>query len=339
MSAELQAMGIAGPEIPGLTLRKYRSGDAPAISELANRYFEAEGLRWRIDAAEMENWLSGGNEKFDPERDTYLVEVDGTLVASADTEWVDTTDGLREFRMGAQVDANWRRRGIGTWLQGLLERHASELSATYPTERPKMLGSWAADTENDRIALLTRFGFEPARYFFDMLRPTLDEIEEPVLPEGLELRPLGDDQLRHLWDADVEAFLDHWGGFDSSEENFRKWKSDPKFDPSLFVIAWDGDEIAGGVVNQINETENAAFNRRRGWLQSVFVRRPWRRRGLGRAVVLRSLQVFRDRGMTSAGLGVDADNPTGALGLYTGTGFEVEIRSTAYRKPMPEEST
>ena len=88
------------------------------------------------------------------------------------------------------------------------------------------------------------------------------------------------------------------------------------------------------MINQINEAENAAFNRTRGWLASVFVRRPWRRRGLGRAVVLRSLQIFRDRGLTSAGLGVDADNPTGALGLYTGTGFVVDRRSTAYRKPM-----
>ena len=338
MSAELQAAEVARPEIEGLTLRAYRSGDAKAMAELANRVFEADGVPWRTDPAEMENWLSTGNEKFDPGRDTFLVEVDGTLVATADTEWVDTTDGQREFRMGAMVETAWRRRGMGTWLQGLLEAHAVKLSAEYPTDRPKLMGSWAADSEHDRIALISRFGFMPARYFFDMVRPTLDEIPEPVMPEGLELRPVGDDQLRQLWDADVEAFLDHWGGFDGSEHRFNQWKSDPKFDPSLFVVAWDGDEIAGGVVNNINETENAAFNRRRGWLQSVFVRRPWRRRGLGKAVVLRSLQVLRDRDMTSAGLGVDADNPTGALGLYTGTGFEVEFRSTAYRKPMPADA-
>jgi mycothiol synthase len=336
MSAELQAAQIARPEIDGLTLRAYRAGDAQAMAELANRYFEAEDLRWRTDPGEMENWMSTTTEKFDPTRDAFLVEVDGTLIATADAEWVDTTDGLREFRMGALVDAGWRRRGIGTWLQEMLEAHVASLSAQYPTDHPKVMGSWAADTEKDRIALLGRFGFTPARYFFDMVRPTLDEIDEPVMPEGLEFRPVGDDQMRQLWDADVEAFLDHWGGFDGSEERFNQWLRDPKFDPSLFVVAWDGDEIAGGVVNNINETENEAFNRRRGWLQSVFVRRQWRRRGLGRAVVLRSLQVLRDRDMTSAGLGVDADNPTGALGLYTGTGFEIDFRSTAYRKPMPD---
>jgi mycothiol synthase len=335
MTSEVRA-AEAAPPISGLTLRTYRSGDATAASELANRVFEADGVPWRTDPAEQENWLSSGNDKFDPTRDMFLVEMDGMLVATADTEWVDTTDGLREFRMGCSVDPGWRRRGIGTWLQNVVERHVRELAELYPTDREKVLGTWAAESERDRIALVTRFGFTPARYFFDMARRTLDDIPEPVLPDGLEFRPVGADQFRQLWDADVEAFLDHWGGFDSSEENFVKWKNDPKFDPSLFVVAWDGDLIAGGVVNQINEAENRAFNRQRGWLQSVFVRRPWRRRGLGRAVVLRSLQVFRDRGMTSAGLGVDADNPTGALGLYTGTGFEVEMRSTAYRKPMTE---
>lgn len=322
------------PTIDGLTLRAYGPGDAPAMSELANRIFEADGVPWRTDAAEQENWLSTANEKFDPARDAFQVEVDGVLVAMADSEWVDTTDGLREFRMGAMVDPAWRRRGIGTWLQHVLEEHSAELAERYPTDKPKFLGTWAADSETDRIALVTRFGFEPARYFFDMARPSLDDIEEPVLPGGLEFRPVNADQLKQLWNADVEAFLDHWGGFDGSDERFEQWKTDPKFNPSLFVVAWDGDEIAGAAINEINAAENAAFNRKRGWLHSVFVRRPWRRRGLGQAVVLRSLQVFRDVGMTSAGLGVDADNPTGALGLYTRTGFDVEMRSAAYRKPM-----
>jgi len=325
---------LARPEIDGMTLRADRAGDETAISELANRVFQADDVPWRTDPEEQQNWLSAANEHFDPARDTFLVEVDGALVANADTEWVDTTDGLREYRMGCMVDPTWRRRGIGTWLQRMLEAHVAALAAANPTDRPLAMGSWAADSESDRIALLTRFGFQPARYFFEMVRPDLDEIEEPVLPERIELRSVTDAQMRQLWEADIEAFLDHWGGFDGSEERFQQWLRDPKFDPSLFVIAWDGDEIAGGVINEINATENAAFNRRRGWLRSVFVRRPWRKRGLGKAIVLRSLQVFRERGMTSAGLGVDADNPTGAMGLYTGTGFETEVRSSAYRKPM-----
>jgi mycothiol synthase len=323
------------PPLDNLALRNYRPGDAPAMVELWNRTMQADGVPWRVDAPELENWFSQANDKFEPARDLFMVEANGTLVATADAEWVDTTDGLREFRIGAIVDPAWRRRGIGTWLQHHLEAHAHRLWETYPTdERKPMLGSWAMDAEQEKVALLRRFGFEQVRWFFDMVRPTLDDIEEPALPEGLEFRPLREEQLKQMWSADMEAFRDHWGGFDGSDESFERWRHDPKFDLSLLVVAWDGDEIAGGVVNEINEAENAAFNRKRGWLQSVFVRRPWRRRGVGRAVVLRSLQVLRDRGLTSAGLGVDADNPNGALGLYTGTGFAVDVRSAAYRKPL-----
>jgi mycothiol synthase len=325
------------PPLDNLALRSYRPGDEPAIAAMLNRSMEADGVPWRTDAAEMASWYSRANEKFDPARDVWLVEGRDELVAFADAEWVDTTDGLREFRLGATVDPRWRRRGIGTWLQQALEAHGRRLWETYPDrERQPMLGSWANDSEKEKIALLERFGYRPVRYFFDMLRPSLEQIDEPVLPDGLEFRPLDESELRKFWDADIEAFRDHWGGFDDSDENYERWLRDPKFDRSLVVVAWDGDEIAGGVDNHVNETENRAFNRKRGWLRSVFVRRPWRRQGVGRAVVLRSLQLLRDRGMESAGLGVDADNPTGALGLYTGTGFEVEHRSSAYRKPLED---
>jgi GNAT superfamily N-acetyltransferase len=334
LRADVGAVSTA-PPIDNLGLRTYRPGDAPAMVELWNRSNTADGVPWRTDTAELEAWFSQANDKFDPARDLFLVELDGRLVATADSEWVDTTDGLREFRMGGIVDPEWRRRGIGTWLQRQLEAHAHRLWETYPSaDRRPMLGAWAMSSEVAKIALLERFGFEQARFFFDMVRPSMDEIDQPLLPDGLEFRPVGEDQLKQMWDADMEAFRDHWGGFDGSDESFQRWLHDPKFDRDLLVVAWDGDEIAGGVVNEINEVENAAFNRKRGWLQSVFVRRRWRRRGVGRAIVLRSLQALRDRGMTSAGLGVDADNPTGALGLYTGTGFEVEIRSAAYRKPL-----
>ena len=53
--------------------------------------------------------------------------------------------------------------------------------------------------------------------------------------------------MRQLFEADVEAFRDHWGPHDESEASFRRWLSEPTFDPSLYVVAWDGDEIAGAV--------------------------------------------------------------------------------------------
>ena len=81
----------------------------------------------------------------------------------------------------------------------------------------------------------------------------------------------------------------------------------------MFVVAFDGDEIAGAVLNVIYEEENEILGLRRGWLDSVFTRRAWRRRGLARALIVRSLHLLHERGMDRAALGVDADNPSGAL--------------------------
>jgi mycothiol synthase len=136
----------------------------------------------------------------------------------------------------------------------------------------------------------------------------------------------------------VEAFQDHWGGFDASEASFRRWIERPEWNPELFVVAWDGGEIAGGVVNAIFPEENEALGLNRGWLESVFTRRRWRKRGLARALIARSLHVLATRGLNAAALGVDADNPSGALGLYESFGFSVIHRGQAWRRPMEDAS-
>jgi mycothiol synthase len=185
-------------------------------------------------------------------------------------------------------------------------------------------------------ALLEQEGYAVARRFFEMRRDHLEEVSAAPMPDGLEIRAIPVDRasLRRLLDADAEAFQDHWGGWAADDAAFEEWLNDPSFDPSLYVVAWDRVEIAGAVINHIPRLENEAMGRRRGWLESVFVRRAWRRRGLAQALVTRSLEVLHERGIDHAMLGVDADNPTGAVGVYERAGFVVVNSSTAYRKPM-----
>jgi mycothiol synthase len=325
-------------EIPGFSLRQHAGGTEPAarMVPIANAVMTANGMDDMTTVADLENWLGHALAGFDPGQDVVLAEVDDDLVGYAWVDWVDTTDGLREFRVGGYVHPDWQGRGVGRRLLTWQEERARAHPAAAASTRPLVLGSWSSERNPRKVHLLAHAGYERVRFFFDMQRPTLEDIEVPPLPEGLETRPIaGDrDSQKQMWDADVEAFEDHWGGFDHSDAAFEAWLSRPYHEPDLWVVAWDGDEIAGAVVNTIYAADNEAFGRLRGWLDSVFVRRRWRRQGLGAALVARALVRLREAGLTEAMLGVDSDNPSGALALYEGAGFEVHRRSAAYRKPM-----
>ena len=123
-----------------------------------------------------------------------------------------------------------------------------------------------------------------------------------------------------------------WAG--ASDQRFAAFIEDPAMTPELWLVAFDGDEVAGAVLNGIHVDADGA---RSGWLDSIFTRRPWRQRGLARALIARSLVLLRDHGLAAASLGVDLANPNQALALYESCGFRVASSSTAYRKPLPGE--
>ena len=326
-------MAMAGTAA-GLRLRPFAGeADLVDIARIENAEAAADGLQRRVSLDDVAAFFSRASDSFDPARDVTIAELDGQVVGVGQREIVDTTDARREYRLDGIVDPAWRGRGIGHALLTENERIARDLAAAQGAGSP-VLGSWSWETQPRDRALLEAAGFQPARWFFDMVRPALDDVVEVALPEGLEIRPIDTSLARAVWDADIEAFADHWGGFDHSEANLERWLGSPTTDLSLWVIAFDDDDIAGGVINSIDHDQNAALGVRRGWLNSVFTRRAWRRRGLAAALVAWSLARLRERGMTLAALGVDADNPSGALGLYERLGFAVDQRAIAWRKEL-----
>ena len=129
---------------------------------------------------------------------------------------------------------------------------------------------------------------------------------------------------------------DHWGAQPWRDEWFEEWMEDPTFDPSLWQVAWEGDQVAGNVLNFVNTKENEEYKRERGYTEFISVRCPWRRKGLARALIARSLQVLKDHGMSEAALGVDAENPNGALRLSESMGFGKVKQSMTFRKPLEQ---
>lgn len=326
---------IAAPSVPGVAFRAYRgAADHPAMLRVYNAAHAADGIE---DVATLEqfalNYATLVN--CDPLRDITLAEADGEVVAYARVFWQDLVGGGREYETFGFVHPDWRRRGIGTALHVRNEARLREIAAGHGSVDPKWFATETIETDVGGRAILERAGYMPARWFYDMVAPSLDDVVAPPMPEGLELRPVSRDQYRPIWEAEAEAFRDHWGETEWTETDWERFAAQPQHaDPSLWRVAWDGAEVAGVIRTTVPEEENEAHGRRRVYVAGVSVRRPWRRRGLARALLASSLLGAREAGYTSASLGVDADSPTGATDLYRSLGFEPERTFTAWRKPL-----
>lgn len=324
------------PDIPGLRFRSYRGAvDLPALIEVMTAVEIADETFEIMSVDDLANWLANVND-FVPERDLLLAEVDGRVVAVAERTRT-MRDGTRTYDTFGRVAPDQRRRGLGRAMLRYNEARLRELSAIEEAggaASPAVLGSWSPDSTIGNRRLLESEGYTVVRWFFEMGRAQLDDIPLVDLPDGIEIRPVPEGRARDVLLADFEAFQDHWGARDMTEIDIRRILGDPNTDVSMWQVAWSGDDVVGSVQPVIFPTDNAAAGVLRGWLDRVSVRRPWRRRGVARALIAAALVELRRRGMEQASLGVDSENPTGALGLYEGLGFRMDKRSAAYHKPI-----
>jgi mycothiol synthase len=323
------------PAIDGLRFRRYRGEeDLPAMLRVYAAVHEHDGLDEVITLDQIRlNYATLVN--CDPARDVILAEVDDEVVAYARVFWNDLVEGGRSYENFGFVHPARRRRGIGGAMHRHNEVRLRQIAADHGDVAPKWFGSEGADTDEGNTALLRGDGYAAVRFFYDMVAPSLDGIVAPPMPEGIELRPVTRDQYRTIWLAAAEAFRDHWGQAEWAEADWERFDADPdNADPRFWRIGWDGDEVAGVVTTTVPAAENEKFGRARVYVASVSVRRPWRRRGLARALLASSLVAARAAGFTSASLGVDTNSPTGATALYTSLGFAPEKTFTTYRKPM-----
>ena len=153
-------------------------------------------------------------------------------------------------------------------------------------------------------------------------------------PRASSSVPVREQDLRAIWEAEAEAFRDHWGYVEPTEANYQSFLIRPNTDATLWKVAWDEEGVAGQVRSYIDPRENAEFGRQRGYTEDISTARRWRRRGVAKALIVESIRELAGRGMTEVALGVHTENPTGAFQLYSSLGYEIVGTWTVYRKPL-----
>jgi ribosomal protein S18 acetylase RimI-like enzyme len=290
----------------------------------------AAGLEWTTSLATFARQYAALTGS-DVHRDVLVVQVDSRIVGYSRVECWEQQDGLRTYVQSAHLLPAWQDTRIERAVLRSNEDHARTLAAAAPAGACA-LGAFAVTA--GRAALLQDEGYAVGWHDYVLVRPHLDGIPTPPLPEGVQVRPVEPDQLPAIWAAEVEAFTGRAVQAAHDAGEFTRWQQEPYVQPALWQVAWAGGEVAGMIRSYINADENAAYGRRRGYTEHISVRPRWRRRGLARALLARSLQLLREEGMTEAALGVNSANQTGALRLYESMGFAIVLCQSFYRKPL-----
>ncbi len=321
------------PDVPGLVFRGFLGDeDFPRMVAIISGSAKADGADWVANVEDMAADYAH-MDNCNVETDMIFAQVGDETVGYGRCMWWQVIDGPRVYAFFAQLLPQWRGKGIRRAMVGWLIDRIRAIAANDPPGQ-KFLQSWVNETETHWRDLLTSLGFEVVRYGLDMSRPLTGELPVYPVPEGFEIRRGTLAEFRQIWEAAREAFRDHWGASEWTEADYQAWQEMSTFNPSLWQVAWHGDEVAGGVLNFIDHQENAEYNRLRGYTETIFVRRPYRGQGLAKALIAASFQLLKNEGMTEAALGVDAENLSGALHLYRKMGFRKVKQGMTYRKEL-----
>lgn len=317
----------------GLIFRPARLEDCAAVVDLLNVCArELSGVdEFSVDGLSGE-WTQPG---FDLARSSLVaIHGDDHIVGYTDI-WDMQDPPVKPFSFG-RVHPDFRGQGIGTVLLSWAEERSRQAVDRVPAGASVAMVAAADYNHADTVQLLTHSGFYPKRYSLEM---TIDLPATPSavpLPQGIHLLTKDQfDDLRAVYAAYRDAWQDHRGYVAQDEEKGfslwqHRWTTDPDYDPSLWFLAFDGAEIAGVALCKRLITEDPDL----GWVETLAVRRPWRRRGVGLALLQAAFAEFVRRGLKRGGLGVDANSLTGATRLYERAGMQIKSEHTIFEKEL-----
>jgi mycothiol synthase len=285
--------------------------DAPAITALLEEHALASFGEPEFNEEELRSWFSM------PRLRIWVAERDGRLVGYLD---IHTEEGGR-----FEVDA----RTLEDDVAPMLVATADDFARAHAAE--PVLRGYVQGDEPDLRAAFAAADWRVIRHSFNMRIELDGELAEPAWPDGLQPRNFEAGEEERVYEAHMEAFGDHW---DFRRQPMDEWRHHTvdhhNFDPGLWWLVEDGGELAALSLNSWHFSGDRQF----GWIQILGVRPQWRKRGLATALLNHSFRDFRARGATRVGLGVDAENTTGAVRLYEKVGMRQVRRTDAYEKKL-----
>jgi mycothiol synthase len=327
-----------GSEYPNLSFRSLQGeSDYALMLSIIIESDRADHLNWTPSIEELKHWCTAST-RFDPASDLLIASMKSSAGAFTDVgfsrlTWYTAAEDIRLYDQTSFLLPDWRQNGIWSAMVRQNERRLRAMAGCHPMDNPRFFQGWATETQVEWIATLEREGYQAVRHFDNMLY-RLGEVPNRPMPKGLEVRPVQPEHFRRIWEAQREVVLglfeeviENW-----SEEKYETWLKNPSHTPQLWQVAWDGDQVAGMVLCRIDEAENKQLGRKRGYTEHVFVRQPWRKRGLAAALLAKGLQVLKDQGMEEAELGVDTENESGAHGFYQRMGYQTFSTDVWFRK-------
>jgi mycothiol synthase len=304
-------MSSSPPE--GLSVRRAGVDDAPAINKLIAAADIAVQGRTESSEPELLAWW----REMDLDVNSWVLDRDGDIAAYAVV--LPHGDSLE---LDGFVHPERRGQGLGTWLVATAEERAGELGL------PKLY-AWSLAGDSRAHRLFEQFGMRELRRFYRMLI----ELDGPPPPaewaEGLHVATLQPEDAQVFHAVLGEAFAEEWNFVPLPFEEWyeRRIVKDPDFDPTIWFLVRDGDDVAA--VMRCEADRSGA-----GFVGALGVRKAWRRRGLGIALLHHAFGEFFRRGQPRIALGVDAENPTGATRLYERAGMHVAFEAVTYGKEV-----
>ena len=314
--------------LPGIKFWHWTSPEDFDITiEIFNQERAISGIDRTKTREDLENEVKW-HENFDITQQYIYVEKEGLPIAHFDFNYEEELNGPYLLFLDGGLLPEYYEKEIAQAMLDFAENELRRMTADLPADREKIFRTWWRMKNQKAIQFFLSNGYQITRYFYRMTRPIEIPLKPYPLPQGLEIRPVQPEHYRKIWDAMQEAFEDHWSYIPPSESQYQAWLTEATFQPDIWKVAWDGDQVAGMVLNFYKPEENEEFNRKRGYTEEISVRRPWRNRGLAKALIAESINLFEGMGMTETHLSVDVDNRTGALNLYTDFGYQEDSEKT-----------